>query len=647
MIRGLPQLITTLIQRLCIYLILLCLPALSLGDEAGIPGPRPATDVAAVTDDAQQRRVDAAFVDGRENVSVSLDYLPTRGQALPIERLLQDLMQPGLPWESNHTPAPGFGFDTHPFWFRLVVYNSTQRRLERLLEIRNPVLDEVLFYQVDGDGNIVNLAQTGDRRPVDERPFFHHNLVLPFEIPAGQTHVLFFRVTTTGSLEFPLDLWTPPAFQQRDQLQLLFYGVLFGILVLMGIYNFFIYTLFRDWSFVYYAGFSVSLMLFEATIHGFTAQYLWPNSEWWRNNALIVIIPVIVLCAVQFSAVFLQLNRAYPRLTHLIRLGNVVCVLLLLAVPFVEYALLIRICAALVFPICLMAIVLGMHRWLNGYKPARYFVIAWSVFLLAIAYYSLAKFGLFERTELSEYAVQIGALLDAVLLAFALADRMNTQRRAFMHAQNKALELQRAVNEELESRVEERTQALRQTMGDLEQANQRLQALTMQDGLTGIRNRRYFDDKLTREWQRATRNRDTLALLLIDIDFFKAFNDKYGHLVGDECLKRVAQAIENAITRPSDAAARYGGEEFAVILPETGVEGALHVAENIRRSVEQIRIEVGEARVQVSVSIGVAILTPEEGRASQDLIMVADQALYDAKSSGRNRTRLARSVQRH
>ena len=321
--------------------------------------------------------------------------------------------------------------------------------------------------------------------------------------------------------------------------------------------------------------------------------------------------------------------------------------ILLALVPFLEYALLIRICAALVFPICLLAIALGVHRWLNGYKPARYFVIAWSAFLLAIAYYSLAKFGLVERTELSESAVQIGVLLDTVLLAFALADRMNSQRKAFMHAQNKALELQRAVNEELELRVEERTQALRQTMADLEQANQRLQALTMQDGLTGIRNRRYFDDKLTQEWQRAIRSRDSLALLLIDIDFFKSFNDKYGHLVGDECLKRVAQAIDNAITRPSDAVARYGGEEFAVILPETAVEGALHVAENIRLAVERLRIEVGEARVQVSVSIGAAILAPEEGRASHDLILVADQALYDAKSAGRNRTPLSQSVQRH
>lgn len=596
---------------------------------------------------ATLRRVDAAFLDGRTNVSVNLDYLPAGDPVLTIERLLEDVVSPVLPWLANHAHAPGFGFNPHSYWFRLAVDNSTQRQLERLLEIRNPVLDEVLFYQVDAEGNIVNLAQTGDRRPVAERPFFHHNLVLPFEIPPGQSHVLLFRVTTTGALEFPLEMWTPEAFQQRDQIQLLFYGAMFGILAVMGVYNFFIYTLFRDWSFVYYAGFSVSMMLFEASIHGFSAQYLWPASEWWRNNSLVVIIPVIVLCAVQFSVVFLQLRRAYPRLMPFIQAGNIACLIMLGLVPFLEYAVLIRICAALVFPICLLAIALGVHRWLNGYKPARYFVIAWSVFLLAIAYYSLAKFGLFERTELSESAVQIGVLLDTVLLAFALADRMNSQRKSFMHAQNKALELQRAVNEELELRVEERTQALRQTMGDLEQANHRLQALTMQDGLTGIRNRRYFDDKLTQEWQRAIRSRDSLALLLIDIDFFKSFNDKYGHLVGDECLKRVAQAIDNAITRPSDAVARYGGEEFAVILPETGVEGALHVAENIRLAVERVRIEVGEARVQVSVSIGVAILVPDEGRASQDLILVADQALYDAKSAGRNRTRLAQTIQRH
>lgn len=612
--------------RGCLVLVLLVL---------AVAGARP------LSAQTQARVVDTAFVAAHDNVSMFLDYVAQDRTSFTIEDMLDDQRNPRIPWRQNHSQTPGFGFDTHPFWFRLVVTNSAQKAVDRLLEIRNPVLDEVLFYQIDAEGFIVNLAQTGDSGPTGERPFFHHNLILPFRIPAAETHTLYFRVTTSGAMEFPVDLWTPKAFQERDQLQLLFYGGLFGILLVMGAYNFFIYTLFRDFSLVYYAGYAVGLMLFLASMHGFANQYLWPDSSWWRMHSLLIIIPVTLYCAMMFTASFLQLRKAYPFMSGLVRVGTTLCIGLLLLVPFVDYAILIRLLAALVFPVCMLAIVLGVHRWLNGYQPARYFILAWTVFLLAISYYSLAKFGIFELTAVSEYAVQWGAVLEMVLFAFALADRLDSQRRSFVKAQGKALELQRVVNEQLEHRVGERTRELRDAMDELEQANRRLQALTMQDGLTGIHNRRFFDDRLAAEWQRAARNRESLALLLIDIDFFKDFNDKYGHLAGDECLRRVAQVIVNTITRPSDSAARYGGEEFAVVLPDTSAEGAVHVAENIRRSLQQIRISLEGGMTQVSVSIGVAAVVPDEARSPQDLVASADQALYQAKSSGRNRTHCA------
>ncbi len=587
------------------------------------------------------RPLDAAFVLDHANVSGYLDFMPQDTERYSIEDILEDQRNPHLQWFQNFSDSPGFGFDTHPYWFRLAISNGSQNTLDRLLEIKNPVLDEVLFYQVDGAGNIVNLAQTGDRAPTRERPFFHHNLILPLKVPPAQMHVLYFRVTTGGALELPIELWAPKAFQERDQVQLLFFGALFGILAVMGLYNFFVYTLFRDLSLLYYSGYALGLMLFLVSIHGFANQYLWPENAWLREHALLLIIPVTLYCAMMFTEAFLQLRKAYTFITGLVRVATGLCIGTLLLIPFVDYSVLIRILAACVFPVCSIAIVVSVLRWFNGYRPARYFIFAWTVFLLAISYYSLAKFGVFESSSASEYAVQWGAVLEMVLFAFALADRLDSQRRSFFKAQNKALELQRIANEELEMRVEERTQELREAMEDLEDANIRLQALTMQDGLTGIHNRRYFDETVEAEWQRSLRSRSSLALLLIDIDFFKDFNDKYGHLAGDECLKRVAQIIQDSITRPSDAVARFGGEEFVVILPDTLSDGAVHVAENIRRALHSMRVKLDEGTAQVSVSIGVATLVPDETRTPQDLIAIADQALYQAKSSGRNRTQLA------
>ena len=586
------------------------------------------------------RIIDVAELSGRSAVSSSLDYVEQTKRVYTIEDLLADQMAGDIPWVGNRLNSPGFGFDANTFWFRLVVSNSSQNTLERLLEIKNPVLDEVLFYQVDEDGYIINVAQTGDGNPSTNRPFFHHNLVLPFTINAGATQYLYFRVTTAGSLEFPLEMWEPAAFQERDQIKLLFFGALFGILVVMGTYNFFIYTLFRDESMVYYAAFSIGLMFFLSTMHGFTAQFLWPDLPWLRENALVIVIPLTLFFSLMFSRHFLQLERSYPRLNQMIVGLGSLCLLLAAAAPFVSYGLLIRLDAAMVVPICTGGIVVGISRWLSGYKPARYFVIAWTAFLGAITFYSLSKFGLFSRNGISEYAVQLGAVAEAVLFAFALADRMNTHRRAFENAQAKALELQKEANERLEASVSERTRELQAAMEELANANHRLQTLSMQDGLTGIRNRRYFDEKLEREWHRSLRNQDSLALLLIDIDFFKAFNDQYGHLVGDECLKSVAQVIERSLTRPSDSASRYGGEEFAVILPETNIDGAVHVAENIRQAVEQMGVQVDNATLHVTASIGAAALIPQSHQEQQALIAIADESLYMAKSAGRNRTHI-------
>lgn len=176
-----------------------------------------------------------------------------------------------------------------------------------------------------------------------------------------------------------------------------------------------------------------------------------------------------------------------------------------------------------------------------------------------------------------------------------------------------------------------------------DELNQQLLYLSQTDGLTGLSNRRHFEQRLEHEWQRAKRHQHVLAVVMIDIDYFKAYNDHYGHLAGDECLRQVAQLIRGALGRPADVAARFGGEEFVLLLPQTDPAGAYEVAKRILQSIDQahIRHDHGVNQATVTVSIGIAARAPHELNNRQQLIDDADAALYQAKHQGRHQICLA------
>jgi diguanylate cyclase (GGDEF)-like protein len=188
-------------------------------------------------------------------------------------------------------------------------------------------------------------------------------------------------------------------------------------------------------------------------------------------------------------------------------------------------------------------------------------------------------------------------------------------------------------------RIESTRAKLLETSRDLAAANRELENLSRQDGLTGIANRRCFDAYLLAEMRRASRERQAISLVLADVDYFKAYNDYYGHQAGDDCLRRVGSALKSVVRRPADLVARYGGEEFALVLPVTVMEGAVDVAKSLARAIEEMSIPHERSGVsgRVSISQGIASLVPATSTMPESLIELADQALYQAKQQGRNR----------
>jgi diguanylate cyclase (GGDEF)-like protein len=188
-------------------------------------------------------------------------------------------------------------------------------------------------------------------------------------------------------------------------------------------------------------------------------------------------------------------------------------------------------------------------------------------------------------------------------------------------------------------RIESTRVKLLETSRELAAANRELENLSRQDGLTGIANRRHFDSYLSTETRRASRERAPLSLILADVDYFKAYNDCYGHQAGDDCLRRVASVLKSVARRPADLAARYGGEEFAIVLPGTAMDGAVDVAKTLAREIETLSIVHARAGTydRISLSQGIASVIPVPDASPESIIELADQALYQAKQQGRNR----------
>lgn len=185
---------------------------------------------------------------------------------------------------------------------------------------------------------------------------------------------------------------------------------------------------------------------------------------------------------------------------------------------------------------------------------------------------------------------------------------------------------------------DEAFRALHESQKNLAEANIELQKLAALDSLTGIANRRRFDEAMQVEWQRGRRDKRPLSLLMCDLDHFKSYNDTYGHPAGDLCLKKAAAVLTGNLKRPADLAVRYGGEEFAIVLPETDINGAMIVAEACRANLERLAIDsAGTALGKVTMSIGVATMVPDAETELSQLMERADKALYAAKEAGRNR----------
>ncbi|MFF7706185.1 7TM diverse intracellular signaling domain-containing protein [Pseudomonas sp. NPDC007930] len=354
---------------------------------------------------------------------------------------------------TNGSDVLNAGYSTSAFWVRVPLRYLNPQEPARvrhwLLELAYPPMDHVDLYLADAGGQFQLAARTGDELPWADRPIKQNNYVFELPFEPGQEKVVYLRVQSEGSVQVPLALWAPTAYLEDQPVRLYVLGMIYGVLLVMLVYNLFIYLSVRDTSYLYYILYIGSFGLYQVSVNGAGVEFLWPNNPWWANAATPFFIGAAGFFGCQFTRNFLrtaQFSRWSDRLLKgLMAWGALVMVLALAA----SYALSLRLATALALVFTLVIFCTGVLAWWRGLRQARYFMIAWTAFLLGGVVNTLMVLGLLPNVFLTMYASQLGSALEVALLSLALADRINVMREEQARVLREAGQKLEAMNQQL------------------------------------------------------------------------------------------------------------------------------------------------------------------------------------------------------
>lgn len=566
-------------------------------------------------------------------------------------------LPPKEQWQTLNEQVPGLGFSDSAFWFRTKITSSLLWPQTVYLHISNPLLTEIDVYW-HPKGAAPRGYQTGSHFPFSSRVIPHRHYLFPLDLPARGSGEILLRVRSQSSVQVPAALVMPGELISAQEKEITWLGIAVGVPAIMMCYNLLLFVIVRERSYLYYALHVLGSLSFLLVWQGYAAQYVFPDSREWREHELALTALLATFFSNMFAEHYLGLVRRRFVLLPLYRTIRVLSASMLLMLWFLPEGVsnvLAMLLAAASAACISVAVVMGFS---SGGRAVRVFCGAWLILISGVVLVALDKMGFLNINGVADQVLLAGFAVETLMIAFALADRLNSERYLKMHAQetalhhaereklartralneereamrtlNEAVELQRNQQMSLEQQVAERTQAL-------EDAHQRLLLLYEEDPLTGLKNRRYFSERLLEECKRARHLKQPMAILLIDVDYFKKINDTWGHLKGDQCIQHIARLLMAAFNRAGDCVARYGGEEFAVLMAQSDLATAQWVAENLRQKVEQMPAVLNGQTLPVTVSIGLAVFLPDEKNDVDHYLQIADEALYRAKSAGRNR----------
>ncbi len=560
-------------------------------------------------------------------------------------------------WLPVNEAIPNFGHTSDVFWFRLEL-QASQEADSWVLVSSNPLIDFLDVYGVSEEGETVSHFAGGAQRKLAEPQINHRFHVVPVEMAGLSNLVYYIRVESKHSVQLPLMLWSLQDFIAWDERVNILTAVMLGSLFIMLLYNLFLYTTLRDPIYLAYIGSVFGFMMLQVSVKGYGLRFLWPEQFAVSEVAVFVSAYATIFFAVTFASWFMQLKERGFRFVPLVeftRWSSLACALMVHFVPEMMRLYL------MVF-LGVLAVIMGFLAIFTYYRsddrPIKIFTVGWIVLLIGSMLFLINKLGWVSVNVWTEQTMSVGSVIEVILFSMALGDRINSEKEqklkakaALLHSLNAereekqrillseetarkakemTLSIQRDANQRLEAEIEERTAELRQ-------ATEELSCMVQKDPLTGAYNRHHFNESINSTFLHACENSIEISLMMVDVDHFKRINDQYGHLAGDRCLVEVSGILKELVQGAQAHLWRFGGEEFAVILERCSQHQAETLAEHMRATLEATSFADANGPRKVTVSIGVAAIIPSRSQRPEHLVNLADQALYEAKHSGRNR----------
>ncbi|WP_300652452.1 diguanylate cyclase [Pseudomonas sp.] len=555
---------------------------------------------------------------------------------------IADMADPAV--QSRFQPANGratVGQSRHPWWVKVTLQRGQGSPSQWWLENAGITIYNLQLYLPDGQGGW-HKRITGTAAPYAEGHDYAYRRML-FKLPVlGEAPLtLYMRSLDPAGNSFPLTIWQLGDLEQQASNENIGFGLIYGMILALLLYNLFILIALRDKAYLWYVLATACVLVFILSMTGHGFQYLWPGSAvpFWLDRITLPSLWGIFVMRFTQELLYTKRGLIWPH-----RLLNAGCVLYLIAIAInafghrAEGALLIALTPLVTVPTALFS---AGVRCRQGFFPARFYLLGYGAVLGSTVVLVMRAAGLIEPHNFTAYLFPLSIAAETILFSFALAYRIQMLKQEKAAALRQAdrektarLALVQGNADELQRAVEQRTAELAATNQRLRQRELELQHAAFHDPLTELPNRRYLIERTETVLAHAKHHGESVALMLIDLDHFKPINDRFGHDAGDLMLQVIAQRLREHV-RSGDTVARLGGDEFAVLI--CGDEAERHAREIAERLLAELAQPVfyGAERLTVTISIGVA-LYPQHASHFASLYKAADEALYKVKARGRS-----------